>query len=53
MARTGIRVGEALALTWEDIDFEEQMLNVNKTLVYPLNSTPIYPPRNPKPAFAK
>ncbi|MEK5057704.1 recombinase XerC [Paenibacillus sp. FSL H7-0326] len=40
MARTGIRVGEALALTWEDIDFEEQMLNVNKTLVYPLNSTP-------------
>ena len=40
LARTGLRIGEALALTWEDIDFEEKNLKVNKTLVYPLNSTP-------------
>ncbi|AIQ63289.1 recombinase XerC [Paenibacillus stellifer] len=40
LARTGLRIGEALALTWDDIDFEKQLLSVNKTLVYPLNSTP-------------
>jgi integrase len=40
LARTGIRIGEALALTWDDIDFENKTLTVNKTLVYPLNSTP-------------
>lgn len=40
MARTGLRIGEALALTWEDIDLKKQTLTVNKTLVYPLNSEP-------------
>lgn len=40
MARTGIRIGEALALTWDDIDFEEGIIKISKTLVYPLNSTP-------------
>lgn len=40
MARTGIRIGEALALTWRDIDLENGRLHVNKTLVYPRNTTP-------------
>lgn len=40
LARTGLRIGEALALTWDDIDLDEKKLTVNKTLVYPLNSTP-------------
>lgn len=40
MARTGIRIGEALALTWDDLDEINKNLTVNKTLVYPLNSTP-------------
>lgn len=40
LARTGLRIGEALALTWDDIDLDEKKLKVNKTLVYPLNSTP-------------
>jgi integrase len=40
LGRTGLRIGEALALTWDDIDFGEKMVTVNKTLVYPLNSTP-------------
>lgn len=31
---TGLRIGEALALTWEDIDFEEGVLRVNKTKKY-------------------
>lgn len=39
MSRTGIRIGEALALTWDDIDLNTNMLSINKTLVYPLNST--------------
>jgi len=29
---TGMRIGEVLALTWEDIDFEGKMLSVNKAL---------------------
>lgn len=28
---TGLRIGEALALTWKDIDFEKMLLSVNKT----------------------
>ncbi|WP_309143145.1 site-specific integrase [Domibacillus sp. A3M-37] len=31
LAYTGLRKGEALGLTWDDIDFEKKTLNVNKT----------------------
>jgi integrase len=40
MARTGLRIGEALALTWDDIDLKNGRLSVTKTLIYPLNSEP-------------
>ncbi|WP_068505890.1 tyrosine-type recombinase/integrase [Paenibacillus kribbensis] len=40
LAHTGLRIGEALALKWDDIDLDKKTLVVNKTLVYPLNSTP-------------
>lgn len=30
---TGLRIGEALALTWSDIDFENQILSVNRTQI--------------------
>ena len=30
---TGLRVGEATALQWSDIDFEKSVISVNKTLV--------------------
>lgn len=40
ISRTGLRIGEALALTWDDIDFKEGTLSVSKTLIYPLNSDP-------------
>jgi len=40
LARTGLRIGEALALTWDDVDLKKRELSVNKTLVYLLNSTP-------------
>ncbi|ANS47588.1 hypothetical protein BM86_11815 [Bacillus thuringiensis] len=36
LAFSGLRVGEAMALTWEDIDFEAGTLSVSKTAV---NST--------------
>lgn len=31
---TGMRIGEALGLTWDDIDFKNGQISVNKTLVY-------------------
>ncbi|WP_426451946.1 tyrosine-type recombinase/integrase [Paenibacillus sp. S-38] len=40
LSRTGIRIGEALSLTWDDINMDSSTLTVNKTLVYPLNSAP-------------
>ena len=33
LAYTGMRAGEALALTWDDIDFENKMIFVNKNIV--------------------
>ena len=33
LAYTGMRVGEALALTWEDIDFDHKTINVDKNSV--------------------
>lgn len=32
--RTGMRIGECMALTWEDIDFEAKTIRVCKTLEY-------------------
>jgi len=34
MLGTGLRVGEATGLRWEDIDFDEGTISVNHTLVY-------------------
>lgn len=34
MFYTGMRVGEVCALTWKDIDLEEGVINVDKTLSY-------------------
>ena len=31
---TGVRIGEATALTWDDIDFKNKSINVNKSLNY-------------------
>ncbi|ALS38477.1 integrase [Enterococcus rotai] len=33
LAMTGIRIGEALALNWSDIDFNKKTLTINKTQV--------------------
>lgn len=34
MVNTGMRVGEITGLRWEDVDFEENLIEVNHTLVY-------------------
>lgn len=31
---TGMRIGECLGLTWNDIDFDNKQISINKTLVY-------------------
>jgi len=40
LARTGMRIGEALALQWGDIDFTGRFISVNKSLVRGRISTP-------------
>lgn len=34
MTNTGLRVGKVTGLRWEDVDFEENLIQVNHTLVY-------------------
>lgn len=34
MLKTGLRVGEATGLTWDDIDFDKNEITVSKTLVF-------------------
>lgn len=34
MLNTGLRVGEVTGLTWDDVDFENNTISVNKTLTY-------------------
>ena len=40
LARTGVRIGEALALQWGDIDFTGRFIRVSKSLVRGRVSTP-------------
>ena len=39
---TGLRIGELLALTWSDVDFENEMIYVNKTCHYAKNDDGVY-----------
>lgn len=41
MLFAGLRRGEALALQWEDIDFESQIIHVNKAIVFDGNAARI------------
>ena len=38
---TGMRISEVLALTWDDIDWENKTVSVDKTLTYVKDPTPV------------
>lgn len=40
LARTGLRIGEAVALQWEDIDFQSCFLTVQRNYVDGIITTP-------------
>lgn len=42
---TGMRIGETLALMWDDIDFEKRTININKTINYVKGEFKIGPPK--------
>lgn len=42
---TGLRIGEALALTYEDIDLESRLININKSVYYVSNVPYIKTPK--------
>lgn len=41
----GLRRGEVLALTWEDIDFNSRILTINKAIYFKVNIPLIKPPK--------
>ena len=42
---TGLRCGEACALTWDDVDFDNRTMTINKTMVCVNNQFYITPPK--------
>lgn len=48
LSRTGLRIGECLALQWDDINFDKKNFTINKTLVSTKRNEPIIfgPPKN-------
>ncbi|PEP98222.1 site-specific integrase [Bacillus toyonensis] len=48
LSRTGLRIGECLALQWEDIQFDKKQIYINKTLITTQRNQPIKfgPPKN-------
>lgn len=45
LAFTGARIGEILALNWQDIDFKKGQLHINKTLTYTKDGAKIQTPK--------
>lgn len=42
---TGMRIGETLALTWDDIDFDQRTIHINKTVNFVKGEFKIGPPK--------
>lgn len=45
---TGMRIGEMLALTFEDVNLEERVISITKNLVRVKGKDKIHPPKTPK-----
>ena len=45
LAYSGMRIGECLALTWHDLDFKNNTVNINKTLARTKNGVKIQTPK--------
>lgn len=48
MLETGIRSGEALALSWRDVDWDRKALRIHKTLVHPASTKRCFIQQSPK-----
>lgn len=46
LALTGVRREEALGLQWDDIDFENKVININRAVTYPRGKLTIKPPKS-------
>lgn len=53
LAYTGMRIGEALALQWSDIDFDQQIVHIRKTMYNPKNNLREYQLETPKTESSK
>lgn len=53
LAFSGMRRGECLALTWEDINFKENTIDVNKTISQGINSYQVINPPKTKKSMRK
>lgn len=48
MLETGIRSGEALALSWRDVEWDRKAIYIHKTLVYPASTKRCFVQNSPK-----
>ena len=48
MLETGIRSGEALALSWRDVEWDRKAIYIHKTLVYPASTKRCFIQNSPK-----
>jgi integrase len=53
LAYTGMRVGEALALKWSDIDFDEMTISVNRRITHETNNLSNFELDTPKTVSSK
>jgi integrase len=53
LSYSGMRIGEALALKWQDIDYDEQIVHIRRTLFYPNSSIKDYQLITPKTTTSK
>lgn len=53
LAYTGLRLGEAIALKWSDINFDDECITIQRTIFNPSNNTKNFKLETPKTATSK